>query len=156
MLLMHINGDYPLNLPYFLLKSLSKMSKRVQSHPATTKGSLFHQVLIKTLIVSALSEVQRPWDWLIQSLNNYSQPNKPKKTKGKREATHKYSITVDEFSFKEEIFATRVIRTNKRKKQTQQVPVDTSVDESQEEATTSRGKISKPDAEIEMFPDAEI
>jgi len=28
-LLMHINGDYPLNIPYFLLKSLSNMSKRV-------------------------------------------------------------------------------------------------------------------------------
>jgi hypothetical protein len=28
-LLMHLNGDYPLNLPYFLLKSLTKMSKRV-------------------------------------------------------------------------------------------------------------------------------
>jgi hypothetical protein len=67
-LLMHINGDYPLNLPYFLLKSLSKMSKRVQSHPTTAKGSLFHQVLIKTLVVSTLSEVQKPWNWLIQSL----------------------------------------------------------------------------------------
>jgi hypothetical protein len=58
-LLMHINGDYPLNLPYFLLKSLSKMSKRVQTHPATAKGSLFHQVFINTLVVSALNEVQR-------------------------------------------------------------------------------------------------
>jgi hypothetical protein len=28
-ILMHLNGDYPLNLPYFLLKILTKMSKRV-------------------------------------------------------------------------------------------------------------------------------
>jgi hypothetical protein len=69
-LLMHLNGDYPLNLPYFLLKSLAKMSKRVQSHPSTAKGSLFHQVLIKTLVVSALREVQKPWSCLIQSLNS--------------------------------------------------------------------------------------
>ena len=54
-LLIHINGDYPLNLPYFLLKSLSKMSKRVQSHPATAKGSLFHQGLINTLVISSLN-----------------------------------------------------------------------------------------------------
>jgi hypothetical protein len=25
---MHLNGDYPLNLPYFLLKNLEKMSKK--------------------------------------------------------------------------------------------------------------------------------
>jgi hypothetical protein len=67
-LLIHVNGDYPLNLPYFLLKILSKMSKRIQSHPATTKNSLFHQGLIKTLVVFSLNEVQRSWDWLIQSL----------------------------------------------------------------------------------------
>jgi len=41
-LLIHINGDYPLNLPYFLLKILSKMSKRVHSHPAIANDSLFH------------------------------------------------------------------------------------------------------------------
>jgi hypothetical protein len=132
------------------------MSKRVQSHPATAKGSMFHQVLIKTLVVSSLSEVQRPWDWLIQSLNNDPQPRKPKKAKGKKVATQKQSITVDEFPVKEEISATRVTRTSKRKKQTQQIPVDTPVDENQEKSTTNRGKRSKLDAEIEMFPDAEI
>jgi hypothetical protein len=64
----HVNGDYPLNLPYLLLKILSKMSKRIQSHPATTKNSLFHQGLIKTLVMFSLNEVHRSWDWLIQSL----------------------------------------------------------------------------------------
>jgi hypothetical protein len=54
-LLIHINGDYPLNLPYFLLKSLSKMFKRVQSHLAIAKGSLFHLGLIKTLVISSLN-----------------------------------------------------------------------------------------------------
>jgi hypothetical protein len=113
-LLMHINGDYPLNLPYFLLKSLSKMSKRVQSHPATAKGSLFHQVLIKTLVVSSLKEVQRPWDWLIQSLNNDPQPSKSKKSKGKRSTTQKQSVTVDESPIKEETSATRITRATTR------------------------------------------
>jgi hypothetical protein len=155
-LLMNINGDYPLNIPYFLLKILSKMSKRVQSHPTTTKGSLFHQVLIKTQVVSALSEVQKPWNWLIQSLNPDTQPIKQKRGKGKKAATQKQNVTIDEFPDKEEISANRVTRTSKRKKKTQQIPTDTPVEENHDKATTSRGKRSKLDAEIEMFLDAQI
>ena len=55
--LMHLNGDYPLNIPYFLLKILTKMSKRVQPLSTNAKRSLFHQVLIKTLVMSALNEL---------------------------------------------------------------------------------------------------
>ena len=40
--------------------------------------------------------------------------------------------------------------------QTQQVVVDAPVGKVQEEATTSRGKKSKPDADIDMFLDTEI
>jgi hypothetical protein len=43
-----------------------------------------------------------------------------------------------------------------RKMQTQQVVVDSLVGKGQEESTTSRGKKSKPDADIEMFPDTKI
>ena len=75
-ILMHLNGDYPLNIPYFLLKSLTKMSKRVQSLSTNAKSSMFHQVLIKTLVMSALSELQKPWSWLMQSLNPITQSNK--------------------------------------------------------------------------------
>jgi hypothetical protein len=128
---MHLNGDYPLNLPYFLLKILAKMSKRVQSHPATAKSSLFHQVLIKTLVVASLREVQKPWSWLIQSLNPDPQPNKQKRGKGKRVVTQKQSIPVDETLVKEEMSDIRVTRTNK-------------------------GKRPKLDAEIETFSDANI
>ena len=132
------------------------MSKRVQSHPAIAKSSMFHQVLIKTLVVFYLSEVQGPRDQLIHSLNNYPQPNKQKNAKGKKVATQKQSITVDEFPIKEEISATRVTRTNKRKKKTQKIPIDTPLDENQEKTTTSKGKRSKLDAEFKMFPDAKI
>jgi hypothetical protein len=51
---------------------------------------------------------------------------------------------------------TRVTRTSKRKKQTQQFPVDTPVDENQDKATTNKGKRSKLDVEIERFPHAEM
>jgi hypothetical protein len=67
-LLMHLNGDSPLCLPFVLLKSLSKMSKRIQTHPTTASKSLFHQILIKTLVMYALGEVHRSWDRLIKSL----------------------------------------------------------------------------------------
>jgi hypothetical protein len=65
-LLMHLNGDIPLSLPFFLLKSLTKMSKRIQSHPAIASKSLFHQRLINVLVVYALNEVNHSWDWLIE------------------------------------------------------------------------------------------
>jgi hypothetical protein len=103
-----------------------------------------------------LNEVQRPWDWLIQSLGNDPQPSKSKKAKGKRSTIQKQIGTVNESPIKEETSATRVTRASKRKMQTQQVVVDAPVGKGQEEATTSRGKKSKPDADIDMFLDPEI
>jgi hypothetical protein len=108
------------------------------------------------LVVSTLNEVQRPWDWLIQSLINDPKKRKSKKSKGKRSSTHKQSVTIDEFPIKEETSATRVTRANKIKMQTQQNPVDTPTNKGQEETTTNRGNKSKPDANIDMFSDTEI
>jgi hypothetical protein len=81
---MHLNGDSPMCLPLFLLKSLSKMSKRIQTHPATTGKSLFHQRLIKTLVMYALGEVQHSWDWLLESLNLEEHGSKHKTTLEKK------------------------------------------------------------------------
>jgi hypothetical protein len=60
------------------------MSKRIRSHPATTKNNIFHQGLIKTLVVFSLNEVQRSWDWLIQSLKPNPQETKSKTVKEKK------------------------------------------------------------------------
>ena len=49
--LMHLSGDKKLNLPYYLLKSMQKMIARIHSHHEHTVRSLFHQGLIKLLIV---------------------------------------------------------------------------------------------------------
>ena len=49
--LMHLSGDQKLNLPYYLLKSLQKMIARIHNHQEHTVRSLFHQGLIKLLIV---------------------------------------------------------------------------------------------------------
>ena len=51
-LLMHINGNTQVNLPFYLLKSLQKMIARVQSHPQHKSRSVYHQGLIKLLILT--------------------------------------------------------------------------------------------------------
>jgi hypothetical protein len=79
-----VNGDYPLNVPYFLLKILSKMSKRIQTHPSTTKKIIFHQGLIEALVIFSLSEVQRHWDWLMQSLKPKQQEPNSKTSREKK------------------------------------------------------------------------
>ena len=92
------------------------MSKRVQPHPVTAKSSLFHQVLINTMVVYALREVQKPYSWLIQSLNPDPKPNKQKKGKQKRVVTQKQSIPIDKTPVKEEISDIRVTRDNRGKR----------------------------------------
>jgi hypothetical protein len=114
-ILMHLNGDYPLNLPYFLLKILTKMSKRVQSLSTNAKRSLFHQVLIKTLVMSSLKKLQKPWSWLTQSLNPITQSNKQKKGKGRKTVTQSQDNS-DETLVKEEMSHIRVTRRSRSKR----------------------------------------
>jgi hypothetical protein len=78
---MHLNGDTKMILPFYLLKSLTKMSKRVQNHPQTAHKSLFHQGLIKMLVLYALREVQMTWRQLLISLGMDEQDPKQKKPK---------------------------------------------------------------------------
>jgi hypothetical protein len=92
------------------------MSKRVQSLSTNAKSSLFHQVLIKTLVMYALRELQKPWSWLMQSLNPNTQSNKQKKGKGKKTVTQKHNISIDETLVKEEIPDIRVTRNNRGKR----------------------------------------
>lgn len=49
--LAHILGDKPMNLPYFLYKSLLKMSQKLQKIPNYPLHNLYHRGLIKILIV---------------------------------------------------------------------------------------------------------
>jgi hypothetical protein len=59
-LLLHFKGN-PLNIPFFLLKSLKKMAEQVRK-AKDFRGSLFHFGLIKILIKFALSKKQETWD----------------------------------------------------------------------------------------------
>ena len=52
--LQHMVGVSKMSLPFFLLKSLQKMSSRVNDHQDHTSQSIFHHGLIKLIISTAL------------------------------------------------------------------------------------------------------
>jgi hypothetical protein len=59
--LMHLNGDKELNLPFYFLKILTKMSKRIHNYPESAHRSLYHQGFIKILVLFSLNELEMPW-----------------------------------------------------------------------------------------------
>ena len=53
-LLLHFEAELEMNFPYFLYKSLAKMSRRVQKHYGNPYNSLYHHRLVKILIEDQL------------------------------------------------------------------------------------------------------
>jgi hypothetical protein len=53
-LLQHLNSDCEINMPYFLMQSLSKMAKFVQKQRRNTKKSIYHYGFIKMIITHEL------------------------------------------------------------------------------------------------------
>ena len=54
-----------MNLPFFFLKSLQKMSSRVKQHEDHTSQLIFHHGLIKLIISKVLQKEGRSWDFFI-------------------------------------------------------------------------------------------
>ena len=54
-----------MNLPFFFLKSLQKMSCRVREHQDHTKQSVFHHGLIKLNISTVLQKREKTWEHFI-------------------------------------------------------------------------------------------
>ena len=79
-LLLHIHGTTQLNLPFYLFKSLQKKVAKVQKHPAHTARSVYHQGLIKLLILNQLQKEERTWGSLLTELGFSDNP----KEKGKK------------------------------------------------------------------------
>ena len=77
---MHLNGSLKLNLPFYLLKSLQEMVTWVQAHPEHTTRSIYHQGLIKLLLISQLNKEGRTWESFLLELGF----EKKTKEKGKR------------------------------------------------------------------------
>jgi hypothetical protein len=63
-LLLHFKGNHLVNIPYFLLKSLKRMSEQVRK-AKDFRGSLFHFGLVKILVKIALSHKQESWDMFV-------------------------------------------------------------------------------------------
>ena len=67
-LLMHLNGSLKLNLPFYLLKSLQRMVSWLQTHPEHTARSIYHQGLIKLLLISHLTKEGQSWESFLLGL----------------------------------------------------------------------------------------
>ena len=55
-LLDHFTGKTPLNLPFFLHKSLTKVCKKIRAQPLSIKSTLCHFGLIKLIILEELKQ----------------------------------------------------------------------------------------------------
>ena len=62
---------FSLNLPYYLVQSLSKMSYTMKNGPKHISHSLFHHGLVRMLIERELLKLDRSWDEFIAS-NGFS------------------------------------------------------------------------------------
>ena len=58
---------FPLNLPYYLVRSLTKMSSAIKRGPKNIGHSLFHHGLVRILVERELSKKNRSWDEFLES-----------------------------------------------------------------------------------------
>ena len=63
--LQHMVGVSKMSLPFFLYKSLQKMSSRVKGHEDHTSQSIFHHGLIKLIISTVLQKEGKTWDFFL-------------------------------------------------------------------------------------------
>jgi len=61
-LLLHFTGREMLDIPYYLHRSLGKMSDKIQKIPQTAEKHLFHFGLMKLLVLEELRKVGRDWN----------------------------------------------------------------------------------------------
>jgi hypothetical protein len=55
-LLLHFTGKIEMNIPYYLLRSIGKMSDRIQSKSKDVDTSIFHSGLIRMLVSEELGK----------------------------------------------------------------------------------------------------
>jgi hypothetical protein len=58
----HFTGKTPINLPYFLYHSLTKVCKRIRAQPLSIKSTLCHLGLIKLILLQELKQQGRSWE----------------------------------------------------------------------------------------------
>ena len=60
-LFLHFTGIISLDLPFYLLRSLAKMSDKVQMKVESCETSLFHHGLVKLIVLHELQKANRDW-----------------------------------------------------------------------------------------------
>ena len=60
-LLLHLNGNISIDLPFYLHRSLAKMADKVQENSEGSETSLFHHGLMKLLILDEIQKIGRDW-----------------------------------------------------------------------------------------------
>ena len=60
-LLLHFIGKKPLDLPFFLFRSLGKISDKVQAKDEGSETSIFHHGLIKLLVLEEFKNLNIDW-----------------------------------------------------------------------------------------------
>jgi hypothetical protein len=63
---------FDLNMSFYFLMSLYKMSKHFKRHSMNSMSSLFHHMLIKIMVISHLSQIRDNWESFL-SRNGFSQ-----------------------------------------------------------------------------------
>ena len=56
----------PINLPYYLVQSMTKMSMAIKKGPKNIGRSLFHHGLIRMLVEMELSKRNQSWDHFLE------------------------------------------------------------------------------------------
>ena len=56
----------PINLPYYLVQSMTKMSVAIKKGPKNIGRSLFHHGLIRMLVELELSKWNQSWDYFLE------------------------------------------------------------------------------------------
>jgi len=98
--LMHLAGDIKINLPYFLLQSLTKMSKKIQKFPALVESSLIHQSLITMLVNDILGFHNLTFSEFLIESNFSPQSSSKKKNSEKGEGSRGVSRETDKEEMK--------------------------------------------------------
>jgi hypothetical protein len=152
-LLQHLKSDCEINMPYFLLQSLSKMAKAVQKQWRNTERSLYYCGFIKMIIIHELHKQNLTWqqfiirngfkiveeevkeEQILVVTDDEEEIQNPKATSSKqpmgRRRTRSMVKREKEFEDKDKIFTTYKRKSRKRQ-QVQKGQIKESDDEAQQ------------------------
>jgi len=133
--LLHLTGQDRMSLPYFLIKDLVKVSKKIQSNPSTLESSMSHHSLITMLVFDQIRRNELSIRNFLKNSRFYQkeqlQENVDQRSKGKKVSFIMLPVPEDKtkidaqkkgkvYGHKPEIKITYVTRQIRNKSTTQQ------------------------------------